>query len=140
MDRLFVDCPRCGGLAIITLDEDGGTEEIGWASERHHGGRRLACTACFHQRGQGYSAWSAPTMGLKLRLHGECRHGTLVAYNEAHLDYIEAYVRDPLRREAVEPGGIRNQSIASRLPAWAKAGKNREEVVKLIERMRARLL
>jgi hypothetical protein len=40
----------------------------------------------------------------------------------------------------VEPGGIRNQSIASRLPRWVKAAKNRDEVLKLIERMRARHL
>ncbi|HMC90952.1 MAG TPA: hypothetical protein VKI45_00695, partial [Allosphingosinicella sp.] len=81
-----------------------------------------------------------PTMGFPLRLRGETRHGNLIAINEAHLDYIEAYVRDPLRREVVEPGGVRNQSIASRLPHWVKAGKNRDEVLKLIARMRTRLL
>jgi hypothetical protein len=140
MDRILVDCPACGGLAVIALEEDKGTEAIGWASERHHGARRLTCTACFHQRRAPYQALSDPTMGLPLRLRGEARQGTLTALNEAHLAYIEDYVRDPLRREAVEPGGIRNQSIASRLPRWVKAAKNRDEVLKLIARMRARLL
>src|SRR5207245_1634113 len=96
--------------------------------------------------GRGFAPLAAragegdPTLGLPLRLHGETRHGTLFAINEAHLSYIENYVRDPLRRETVEPGGIRNQSIASRLPRWVKAAKNRDDVLKLIERMRARLL
>jgi hypothetical protein len=77
--------------------------------------------------------------GLPLRLCAESRHGLPVAFNEAHLDYLESYVRDPLRREAVEPGGFRNRSIASRLPRWVKAAGNRDEVLKLIAKMRARL-
>ena len=139
MDRILVDCPACGGLAVIALDEDKGTQAIGWASDRHHAARRLTCTRCGHARREGWQALADPNMGLALRLRAESRHGMLAAYNEAHLDYIEAYVRDPLRREAVEPGGIRNQSIASRLPRWVKAAKNRAEVLKLIGRMRARL-
>ena len=140
MDRILVDCPACGSLAIIVPEEDAGTEAIGWGSARHHASRRLTCTACFHRRRAPRQALADPTMGLPLRLRGETRHGTLFAINEAHLRYIEDYVRDPLRRETVEPGGIRNQSIASRLPRWVKAAKNRDEVLKLIERMRARLL
>jgi hypothetical protein len=139
MDRVVVDCPACGGLAVIIIEEDKGSEAIGWGSERHHAARRLTCTACFHQRRAARQALADPTMGLPLRLRGESRHGTLFAVNEAHLDYIEAYVRDPLRREVVEAGGIRNQSVASRLPRWVKAAKNREDVLKLIERMRRRL-
>jgi hypothetical protein len=140
MDRLLVDCPACGGLAVITVEEDKGTEGIGWGSERHHAARQLTCTACFHQRRAARQALGEPTMGLPLRLRGESRYGNLFALNEAHLGYIEDYVRDALRRETVEPGGIRNQSIASRLPHWVKAAKNREDVLKLIERMRRRLL
>lgn len=140
MDRILVDCPSCGGPAVITVEDDAGTEAIGWASERLHAARRLTCTACFHHRRAPWQALTNPTMGLPFRLRGETRHGTLHAINEAHLAYIEDYVRDPLRREAVEPGGIRNQSIASRLPRWVKAAKNRDEILKLIGRMRARLL
>jgi hypothetical protein len=139
LDRILVDCPRCGGLAIVTLEEDPGTGHIGWATDRRHVPRRVVCTACAFNRRQKWRAWAAPAMGLALRLCAESRHGLLVAYNEAHLDYIESYVRDPLRREAVEPGGFRNRSIASRLPRWVKAAGNRDEVLKLIARMRARL-
>lgn len=139
LDRILVDCPRCGGLAIVTLEEDSGTGHIGWATDRAHAPRRVVCTACAFNRRQARRAWARRAMGLPLRLYAEGRHGALYAYNEAHLDYIESYVRDPLRREAVEPGGFRNRSIASRLPRWVKAAGNRDEVLKLIERMRARL-
>jgi len=139
MTRILVDCPRCGGLAVITLDVDEGTEAIGWAVPRHHGARRAVCTACAFSRRQGWRSWARPTMGLPLRLRGTGRQGLLAAYNEDHLAYIEAYVRDPLRREAGAPGGFRNASIASRLPRWVKAAHNRAEVLKLIARMRSRL-
>lgn len=139
LDRILVDCPQCGGLAVVTLEEDGGTDHIGWASDRRHAPRRVVCTACAFNRRRKWRAWARPAMGLKLRLCAECRHGALFAFNEAHLDYIESHVRDPLRREAVAPGGFRNQSIASRLPRWVKAAGNRDEVLKLIGRMRARL-
>jgi hypothetical protein len=138
-DRILVDCPRCGGLAIVTLEEDLGTEHIGWATDRAHAPRRVVCTACALSRRQGRRAWARPAMGLPLRLFAESRHGALYAFNAAHLDYIESYVRDPLRREAVAPGGFRNRSIASRLPRWVKSAGNRDEVLKLIARMRARL-
>lgn len=85
MDRLLVDCPACGGLAVIVLEEDKGTEAIGWGSERHHAARRLTCTACFHQRRAAWRALGDPTMDLPLRLRGETLHCTLFAVNEAQL-------------------------------------------------------
>lgn len=139
MDRILVDCPACGGVAVVSLEEDAGAEDIGWASERLFAARRMTCTRCAAHRRQGRRAWSRPTMGLPLRLRTETRHGLLYAWNEAHLGYIEDYVRSTLRHETVAPGGVRNASVLSRLPAWAKAAKNRDEVPKAIAAMRRRL-
>jgi hypothetical protein len=140
IDRILVDCPQCGGLAIVRLEqEDGDRSSIGWAGALLAAARRMTCTRCAAHRRQGPRAWTRPAMGLSLRLRADTRHGTLYAYNEDHLDYIEAYVRSGLRREIVEPGGIRNQSIASRLPRWVKAAANRAEVLKAIATMRKKL-
>jgi hypothetical protein len=139
LDRILVDCPRCGGLAVITLEEDDGTGHIGWAIDRRHAPRRAVCTACAFNRRQSRRAWARPAMGLPLRLYAESRHGPLFAFNAAHLDYIESHVGDPLRREAARPGGFRNRSIASRLPRRVKAAGDRGEVLKPIAKMRAGL-
>jgi hypothetical protein len=133
-DRILVDCPACDGLAIVTSEEPGRD----W-DNLAYGPRRMACTACSTVRRRPRAALSQPTLGLPLRLRGEGRHGMLYAYNEAHLDHIETYVRATLRREAVVPGGYRNKTVLSRLPRWVKAARNRDEVLKLIGRMRARL-
>jgi hypothetical protein len=62
----------------------------------------------------------------------------LYAYNAAHLDWIEAFVAAPLRERRI-PIGRANRSIASRLPAWVKAAKNREDVLRALTRMRRAL-
>jgi hypothetical protein len=133
-DPILVDCPACGNMALVRLEEPGES----W-DQRAFGARRMTCTACGAARFQPRTPLSRPAMGLALRLVGEGRLGTLHAWNEAHLDHIEAYVRAPLRRERVEPGGPRNATILSRLPAWVKSAANRAEILRLIARMRARL-
>ena len=141
IDRILVDCPQCGGPAIVRLEEaNDDRTSIGWVMPLLSAARRMTCTRCAAHRRQAARAWTRPTMGLPLRLRAETRHGTLYAYNEDHLDYIEDYVRNRLRREIVEPGSFRNQSIASRLPRWVKAAGNRDEVLKAIATMRKKLI
>jgi len=141
IDRILVDCPQCGGLAIVRLEEpNDDRQSIGWVVPLVTAARRMTCTRCAAHRRQGARAWSRPAMGLPLRLTAATRHGTLYAYNEDHLDYIEDYVRSGLRREIVEPGKFRNASIASRLPRWVKAASNRGEMLKAIETMRRKLI
>jgi hypothetical protein len=141
MDRILVDCPSCGGLAIVRLEApNDDTSSIGWAIDRVAAARRMTCTHCAAHLRQGFRAWTRPTMGLPLRLWAETRHGILYAYNEDHLAYIEDYVQSRVRREIVEPGRFRNGSILSRLPRWVKAAGNRDEVLKAIAAMRRKLL
>jgi hypothetical protein len=76
-----------------------------------------------------------PYLRLPLRLQARTRHGVLYAYNAVHLDWIEAFVAAPLRERRIATGRA-NRSIASRLPAWVKAAKNREDVLRALARMR----
>jgi hypothetical protein len=138
-DRILVDCPRCGGLAVVTLEEDLGTGHIGWAIDRRHAPRRVVCTACAFNRRQSRRAWARPAMGLPLRLYAESRHGPLVTPSTRRIS-ITSNPMCAIRFAAKPwPGGFRNRSIASRLPRWVKSAGNRDEVLKLIARMRARL-
>jgi hypothetical protein len=126
-DRVLVDCPGCGRAALVELRE---TDDEGPAR------RRLACGAC------GRAAEGPAddiSLGQPLSLRAETRFGTLLAYNLDHLDYIEAFIQAGLREERVDPDGPRNRSILSRLPAWAKSAKNRDEVLRAIARARKRL-
>ena len=133
-DRILVDCPACGGVALVRPED----EARDW-DNLAFGARRMTCPGCGEARRQARGAVSAPNMGLPLRLVGRGRQGDLRAWNEAHLDHIEADVRAQHRREAIAPGGPRNASVLSRLSRWVKAARNRDQVLKLIARMRARL-
>jgi hypothetical protein len=131
--RLLVDCPACGGKAVITV-ADPGEGSVDFAA------RRLVCEGCGLTRDQPETPMGViadPFMGRSPRLRAETRHGTLVAWNEDHLDYLERYLAGGLREETpASEGGVRNASIVSRLPAWAKAAKNRDEMLRAIARVR----
>lgn len=73
--------------------------------------------------------------GLELWLQAPCKGETLWAYHEAHLDYLERYVAAGIREQVPN----RNGSLASRLPAWIKSAKNRDDVLRALSRMRASL-
>ena len=51
--------------------------------------------------------------------------------------YLAAYIGQTLRKELVSADSWKNRSQASRLPAWAKAAGNREEILKAIAKTRA---
>jgi hypothetical protein len=53
------------------------------------------------------------------------------------IEFIEAFVRAKLReRKPHELYGWSNQSLCSRLPKWIQSGKNREEILKAIAKIR----
>ena len=133
-DRLVVDCPSCGGMAVITpLDPETSERDLDSAP------RRMLCRACGAVREQPRTPlgqFITPFMGLVPRLRAQTRHGELIAWNEDHLDYLEQYLSGRLRIETVEDGGVRNASVVSRLPAWAKSARNRDEILKAIAKVR----
>lgn len=72
-----------------------------------------------------------PVVGLPLWYQAPVGSHVLWAYNPGHLAFIRDYVSAGIRRR--EPN--ENASLASRLPRWLKAGKNREAVLKAISRL-----
>jgi len=76
-----------------------------------------------------------PYFGLPMRLQVPCCGALLFALNEAHLAFLRRYVDAALRERRPH----HNASLASRLPGWIKDKKNREAVLKGIERLEAEL-
>ena len=72
--------------------------------------------------------------GLELWLQTPFAGHVLWAYDEVHLDFLERYVAAGVREQG--PG---NSSLASRLPGWIKAAKNRDVVQDALARLRATL-
>ncbi len=72
-----------------------------------------------------------PYFGLKLWFVGNIKGNEFWAYNREHLEFINNYVHAKIRIR--EPN--KNSSLTSRLPNWLLSSKNRQTVLKEINRM-----
>jgi hypothetical protein len=136
-DRFLVRCPRCARCAVVTpLPREGRRAPV-------HA--RVVCEACGYTKdapqptkgGAGLVDWY---FHLPLWLQAPCCSEVLWALNEAHLAFLEEYVRATLR-EDIRPDqvaaiAIRNQTMASRLPGWIQSGKNRDEILRCIDKLK----
>ena len=121
--EFLVHCPRCSHCASVTVQ-----------SGQRFGPVRLLCVACGHLKDKDARQlvireavdWY---FGLPLWLQTPCHGRVLWAYNLRHLTFLEAYVRAGLRQDARGEGSLRNGTLASRLPAWIKSAKNRDDVL-----------
>ena len=139
LDDINVKCPKCGAAGRIARIDVTPTQTKAHAFAP----RQFQCSACTHRvewRGNAVMIGGArdPYLQVPLQLQTRTRHGVLYAYNAVHLDWIEAFVAAGLRERRIGEG-MANRSIASRLPAWIKAAKNREDVLRALARLRRRL-
>jgi len=132
ISKIFVVCPRCSKIATVT-------------SSGGFGLARLTCELCGFTKSEdvtSYSLGSAkdPYFGLPLWLQAPFATHTLWAYNSDHLSFLKRYVevtdrRRPIR-SAVAP---LNKLLASRLPKWMQLSKNRDQILKVIAAIEAKL-
>jgi hypothetical protein len=97
----------------------------------------LAVRASFEARGRRSIRTS---VGLPLWLQTETRHGWVWAYNLEHLNLIRQFVEAPLRERPPWDSRGRKMTVVARLPTWIKSAKNRVEILRAIERIRASLV
>lgn len=148
-DEFLVECPKCQSLARVVLcNEDNGNIPLLYAA------RKLICVKCglskIWQRNKfiGYQSGNKIEPGfnnfikiggnfdwyfqMPLWLQTECCGEILWALNQKHLEFIENYVADKMRKRTPNI----NRSLASRLPNWIKSAKNRREILKAIGKLK----
>jgi hypothetical protein len=138
-DLFLVRCPRCDKQAkVILRDLNTSGEEIakgGWGA-LIFAARRVVCVHCgytaeWHHRMVSYVEGEDWYFHLPLWLQTPCCGEVLWAFNPAHLDFIEEFVRAEIR----DSRG--NETLASRLPGWMKSGGIREEVLRCVQKLRS---
>lgn len=127
----LVRCPRCDQLAHNELRPaaDSVRQEPQW---------RLICRSCglsrVRERGDGRRNLCDPPLWLQ----AGTRHGTVWAYNLEHLTLLRDFVAADLREHAPwYEGHHRRMTYIGRLPTWLKSAKNRREILRTIDRLRA---
>lgn len=145
--QIDVTCPCCRRRAIVRMLE--GRHDAAWPACP----ARLTCPHCGIIRTQrlqsgvlrGYvlrSDGRDPYFHLPLWLATPTRHGMVIAYNENHLEALEAFVASSLRERSTPTTHCRrrrNSTMHSRLPRWMKLAANRAEMLNALARLRARL-
>ena len=123
-DFVLVECPYC-------LKYAKGIKIMGTNYEY-----KLICKLCGMLKNPTMGSWGNGTfMGLNLWLRTNCCGHVLWAYNKDHLDFLDSYITSSLRERIPN----KNQSLASRLPEWIKNRKNRQELTRGVERLKAKL-
>lgn len=72
-----------------------------------------------------------PFLNLPLWLSGKVKSNIFWAYNYRHLEYLKRYVQAKLRTR--HDGAY--SSMVEKLPSWIKSEKNRDEIIKRIEKL-----
>lgn len=139
-DEVLVECPRCGQCASHK-PIDRKIDQRDWFAPR-----RLVCSHCAlvqdWNRNIISSLWlaSPPREGYFnaiLWIRGTFRSHDIWAYNWRHLELIEQYVAAKHRLHVRDAEfGWANRSFVNRLPSWLVAAKNRDDVLRAIDRIK----
>jgi len=130
---VLVRCPRCERIAHFERrpctppDADG----------KRCPHTRLVCRSCGLCR---IDTGPAKPPRPPLWLRTGTRHGELWAYNLQHLDLISRFVAADLRERAPWYDTGQKMTLVARLPAWMKSAKNRDEVLRAVDRLRATVI
>jgi hypothetical protein len=127
MKEFQVECPKCGKDAIIIVD----------AGVWNRG--KLTCRNCMHseksidRKAKYRSIGGAvdPIFGLPLWFQTEVRGDLFWACNREHLNEIRSYVSSRLRERRTTLFA----TMVEKLPHFIKDSKNRETIIKAIEKL-----
>lgn len=119
----IVECPSCGKRADVRVLDNLKHKYVYTLPSK------MTCLHCgYNKTLENGSYFENHTLFLTTT----CSENTLWAWNEAHLQWLEDYVSATHRSRPLSS----NQSLASRLPRWLTAAKNRKMVLKGIEKLK----
>ncbi len=142
-DVFYVRCPLCSKCATVRNIEADPAQNYAfrevsgpnsWSGITSYA--RHLCIYCGHIKdikitGRVYGNATDWYFDLPLWFQAPCCGETLWAYNRPHLAYLKRYVEADLRDECSYP----DTGLVRYLPKWMKLAKNRDEVLRCIEKL-----
>lgn len=128
----LVECAKCGACATVTDMSEGEKAAL-------FGEKRFVCTKCGASKTEKFNKYAIRNEGFEwyfgypLYLKVHCCGHILWAHNEEHLNFLQSYTEAKLREEGTQ------HTLANRLPKWIKDAKNRDEVLRCIQKLREKL-
>jgi hypothetical protein len=130
-DIFLVECPACRRCATSRRHGKNGIATIA----------RFVCEHCGKTQQKELTGWHVGMsqdwfFEYPLWLRIPCCGHELWAHNSDHLRYIESYVSAKHRMRNPNPDATnRNTAMASRFPKWIINAKNRDEILKAIDKL-----
>jgi hypothetical protein len=129
--NILIRCPHCHKCALIRSTSYSDSKRK-WTAD-------CFCSHCVKEwpfRPGGHAIHdSQPHRYIPLWLQTNCCEEILWAFNQKHLEFLEKYVSQALRKR---PHNF-NGSLQSRLPKWILSAKNREAVLRGIKCLKVKL-
>lgn len=130
---VLVVCPKCGKKAFARVDYENKSA-------------RLFCESCGYNKVKSTQAavfgdsgnWQLSAdsyFGAELWLKASFKSNVFWAYNLSHLEYLEKYISANLR----EHKDRTHFTLLEKLPKFYHEAKNREALLKIIERLKSLL-
>uniref|UniRef100_UPI0040470D6B hypothetical protein n=1 Tax=Roseivirga sp. TaxID=1964215 RepID=UPI0040470D6B len=146
INKVDVHCPNCSKKALISSNPENRNQT------------RFICAHCGSNKewiGQGNVILSSkselagysgvhvgtptdPYFGFSLWYTTLIKEEALFAYNLDHLQFLEVYITDKLRKRRPNEHGWSNQSLQSRLPKWLLSAKNRDLILAKIKELKSK--
>ena len=124
-NEVLVECPQCQKRAVVRKEKD-------------QEGATLTCSECYYQSNKPdlsdekrYKVTTDYWFGQELWLQASFKDELLWFHNYEHLSYVKQYITAGLR----ERNDRAFFTLVEKLPAFIKSAKNRERLVKLIEKL-----
>ena len=152
-----VKCPKCHGMGIVTADEGSAyfnqckncgryyRVDIEETAKQHFSALHVKCPYCgtmmsgeVHKTVEAFSyaaeinKGKEPWFGLELWFLTSFQGKPIWAINREHLTYLIDYLSADMREK---PMGRGKKTQSDHLPTFMKTAKNRERIVKLLEKM-----
>ncbi len=144
--EILIECPKCSQCARVKNDSE----------DLSPGETQLTCLNCSYNKVLQNNSKSILSEDIEvsqtgmmiigeaidsyfhqpLWLRADCGGNELWAYNREHLEWLNDFVSAKLRERSQGEQGWNNRSLVSRLPKWLKSKKNRDQILKCIEKLR----
>lgn len=124
-DRTLVVCPKCKGKAIVKKTDDPDSADLHCLSCHYINSKPI------NIKDRDYSLTTDYYFNCELWLQASFKNELFWAHNYEHLVYMKQYIGAGLR----ERNDREFFTLVEKLPGFIKSAKNRDKLLKLIDRL-----
>lgn len=128
--EVLIQCPNCSKKANSKVSYEANLARVYCPSCGQN--KEVSTEISFHGNKAHWRASADHYFGAELWLQHRFKNDIFWAYNEAHLEYLRQYIAAELR----EHKDRQHYTLLEKLPKFYHEAKNRESLIKIIEKLK----